>query len=64
MPLYPYRCESCEHSFDELQRMSDEPLKICPKCKKPELKKLIGAANFVLKGSGFHVNDYPKIKGQ
>ena len=51
MPLYEYRCDACEHEFDALQKMSDEPLKDCPECEKPQLRKLVSAAGFRLKGA-------------
>lgn len=41
MPFYEYKCKSCEHRFEELQSMDDEPIKACPKCKKEEVEKLI-----------------------
>ena len=59
MPTYSYRCQSCDHTFDLFQRMSEDPARICPECGKAELKRLIGAgAGFIFKGSGFYVTDY------
>ena len=40
MPIYEYRCEACGEQLEKLQKLSDEPLEICPSCGKPELKKL------------------------
>ena len=50
MPIYEYECMDCNHYLDELQKMSDEPLKDCPKCHKPKLKRLLSAPSFRLKG--------------
>jgi putative FmdB family regulatory protein len=59
MPLYDYKCTKCAHVFEVQQRISEEPLKYCPKCKGP-IKRLISAAGIIFKGSGFHVTDYAK----
>lgn len=58
MPFYEYRCDSCGHDFEALQKISDEPLKHCPACDKPELRKLISAAGFRLKGDGWYETDF------
>lgn len=58
MPIYEYECKACGHKWDALQRMSDDDITECEKCKKPEAKKLISAGSFILKGSGFYQNDY------
>ena len=58
MPIYEYRCQSCGHQLEALQKMSDAPLTECPQCSKPELKKLISAGGFQLKGSGWYATDY------
>ena len=60
MPIYEYRCESCEHKMEKLQRMSDGDLVDCPECEKPALKRLISAAAFRLKGSGWYETDFKK----
>jgi putative FmdB family regulatory protein len=60
MPIYEYRCEACGHEFEQLQKISDEPLKDCPECGEPALKKLISAAGFRLKGSGWYETDFKK----
>lgn len=62
MPIYEYRCESCGEQLEKLQKLSDAPLEICPSCGKPELKKLISAAGFRLKGSGWYETDFKKDK--
>lgn len=59
MPTYEYECDACQHRFDELQSFSDAPLKKCPACKKPKLRRLFGTGAAVLfKGSGFYETDY------
>lgn len=58
MPIYEYRCEACAHTFEVLQKMSDEPLKKCPECGVMQLKKLVSAAGFQLKGSGWYETDF------
>lgn len=57
MPIYGYRCGSCGHEFEILQRMSDPPLKTCPKCA-GQLSKMVYAAGVIYKGSGYYNTDY------
>lgn len=58
MPIYEYQCTACGHQLEALQKMSEDPLKDCPKCNQPALSKLVSAAGFQLKGSGWYVTDY------
>ena len=58
MPIYEYQCQQCGHKFDKLQKISDAPLTDCPDCGQAELKKLISAAGFRLKGSGWYETDF------
>lgn len=59
MPTYEYQCEACEHRMEEFQSMSAKPLRKCPECGKPKLKRLIGTgAGVIFKGSGFYQTDY------
>lgn len=58
MPIYAYKCESCGHAKDVLQKMSDTPLVDCPVCGAPTFKKQLTAAGFQLKGSGWYVTDF------
>ncbi len=58
MPIYEYQCQACEHKFDKLQKISADPLVDCPECEKPELKKLVSAAGFRLKGAGWYETDF------
>jgi putative FmdB family regulatory protein len=62
MPIYEYVCTKCEHAHEALQKMSDEPLKECPACGKPALKKLVSAAGFRLSGSGWYETDFKSDK--
>jgi len=58
MPIYAYKCESCGHTKDVLQKMSDAPLNDCPQCNAPAFKKQVTAAGFQLKGSGWYATDF------
>jgi putative FmdB family regulatory protein len=58
MPTYEYQCEKCGHEFEREQRITDDPIKTCPKCKAPKAKRLISATSFVLKGSGWYSDLY------
>jgi len=60
MPIYEYECNACGHRHETLQKMSDDPLTDCPECKEPKLKKLMSAAAFRLKGSGWYETDFKK----
>jgi putative FmdB family regulatory protein len=58
MPIYAYRCESCGHAKDVLQKMSDAQLTVCPACGADAFRKQVTAAGFQLKGSGWYVTDF------
>jgi len=58
MPFYEYQCEACGHHHEAMQKMSEAPLKTCPSCGKPRLKRLISAPVFRLKGSGWYETDF------
>jgi len=60
MPIYEYKCKSCGHELEKLQRMNDPALLECPACNKSELKRLVSAARFRLKGSGWYETDFKK----
>ena len=60
MPIYEYACKKCDHTLDALQKMSDEPLLDCPECGEPQLKRLISAPRFRLKGKGWYETDFKK----
>jgi putative FmdB family regulatory protein len=58
MPIYEYRCSACGQDHEALQKVSEPPLKVCPACGKPKLKKQLSAAGFQLKGSGWYATDF------
>jgi putative FmdB family regulatory protein len=58
MPIYAYRCATCGHTKDVLQRLSDPPLAECPACGAPRFEKQVTAAGFQLKGSGWYATDF------
>lgn len=58
MPIYEYECQACGHSLEAIQKISDQPLVDCPECSQQELKKLISAAAFRLKGGGWYETDF------
>lgn len=60
MPIYEYECKSCGHELEKLQRMSDPALTDCPACNESELKRLVSAAGFRLKGTGWYETDFKK----
>ena len=62
MPIYEYQCEACGAQLEVLQKISDEPLKKCRECGQEKLKKLISAAGFRLKGSGWYETDFKQGK--
>lgn len=58
MPTYEYECENCGHRFEEFQSITEEPIRVCPKCN-GRVNRLIGAgAGILFKGSGFYITDY------
>jgi len=58
MPIYAYKCGSCGHARDVLQKISDAPLTDCPACGAASFCKQVTAAGFQLKGSGWYVTDF------
>lgn len=58
MPIYAYKCGSCGHAKDVLQKVSDAPLTTCPACGADSFSKQLTAAGFQLKGSGWYVTDF------
>ena len=58
MPIYEYRCSSCGSEHEALRKVSDPPLLTCPSCHKDALTKLVSAAGFQLKGSGWYATDF------
>jgi len=58
MPIYAYKCGSCGHAKDVLQKVSDAPLTVCPACGAESFSKQVTAAGFQLKGSGWYATDF------
>ena len=58
MPIYEYRCSSCGHQQEFLQKVSDAQLTTCTQCGKPTFSKMLSAAGFQLKGSGWYATDF------
>jgi len=58
MPIYEYACEKCESEFEVEQRITDDPIKSCPRCQSRKIKRLISRTSFVLKGGGWYSDLY------
>ncbi len=58
MPIYAYKCGSCGHAKDVLQKLSDPPLAVCPACGAAAFSKQLTTAGFHLKGSGWYATDF------
>jgi putative FmdB family regulatory protein len=58
MPIYEYECKDCHQHFELLQKISDEPTGICPHCQGQHIERLVSAAGFQLKGTGWYVTDF------
>jgi putative FmdB family regulatory protein len=58
MPIYEYRCGDCGFQDEYLQKVSEPPLSVCPSCGKAAFTKLLSAAGFQLKGSGWYATDF------
>ena len=59
MPTYVYGCDACGHQFEQFQKFSDEPIRICPLCAK-NVRRIFQPAGIVFKGSGWHITDYKR----
>ena len=60
MPLYEYRCESCQHQFEVIRKFSDAPLDVCPSCGAGPVVKLLSSPAFQFKGTGWYITDYAR----
>ena len=58
MPTYDYQCGKCGVEFEREQRITDPPVKTCPKCKSRQVKRLLSAPGFILKGGGWYADGY------
>lgn len=58
MPTYDYSCDNCGHEFEREQRITEKPLKKCPKCGKDKARRMIGGGGFILKGGGWESDLY------
>ena len=58
MPIYEYRCDACGYQREFLQKVSDDPIKACPECGIGQFSKMVTAAGFQLKGSGWYATDF------
>ena len=63
MPVYEYRCNACGHEFERTQRMSEDPVKVCPECNEVKVERLISLTSFHLKGGGWYSDLYSSSKG-
>ena len=63
MPTYDYRCDVCGHEFEREQRISEPPVKKCPKCRKMKSRRMITNGNFILKGGGWYADGYSASSG-
>ena len=59
MPLYEYQCDACAHRFEVIQKFSDPPIDVCPKCG-GAVKKLLSSPAFQFKGTGWYITDYAR----
>lgn len=64
MPIYEYRCGQCGHEKEYLQKVSDPAITVCPSCGASAMTKLISAAGFQLKGSGWYATDFKNGGGK
>ena len=62
MPIYEYKCNTCDHQFEILQKINDVPAKTCPECNSHNLRKLVSATAFKLKGTGWYETDFKTKK--
>ena len=58
MPIYEYRCSSCGFQKEYLQKINDPVMSVCPECNKKTFSKMLSAAGFQLKGSGWYATDF------
>jgi len=64
MPTYDYECQKCGFEFEREQRITEDPIKTCPKCKSRKAKRLLSASSFILKGGGWYADGYSNSGGK
>lgn len=63
-PFYQYQCQSCDHKFEELQKISSKPLILCPVCEESQLRRLPGTPGIIFKGTGWTPKHYPSSSSE
>ena len=63
MPTYEYLCSACNHHWEEVQKISEPALEVCPNCSKSTAKRQISGGNFILKGGGWYADLYSSSSG-
>lgn len=58
MPTYEYACSACQHQWEEIQKISEAPIEVCPSCGKQTARRQISGGNFILKGGGWYADLY------
>ncbi len=64
MPIYEYACGGCGREFEIEQRITEDPVKTCPRCRSRKVKRLISQTSFVLKGGGWYADLYSSSSGK
>ena len=62
MPLYEYECGACGNRFEQIQKFSDPPIEVCPRCGERQLRKLLSSPAIQFKGTGWYITDYARAK--
>jgi putative FmdB family regulatory protein len=62
MPAYEYQCKECGRRFEVRQKMSEQPIEVCPECGGTVERLISGGAGLIFKGAGFHTTDYPQAR--
>jgi len=63
LPTYEYKCKSCGHEFEAIEKITAFSLQTCPKCKKGKVERQLNPSAFILKGTGWYVTDYARKDG-
>jgi putative FmdB family regulatory protein len=63
VPIYEYECDACGHRFEVIQKFSDDPIDVCPKCGERKVHKRLSSPAFQFKGSGWYITDYARKGG-